>query len=79
LGQCAAKLNNIILDAKVKEGILKVINDDFGANVTRLETALKMTQVDVGHEVNIGEEIRMLKVVEKPKSNHLTPCPEDQA
>jgi len=41
LTRYAFELNNVISDMKVKEGSLKVINDKFGANVERLQTALK--------------------------------------
>ena len=43
LGQCAYELNSVVLDLKLEEGSLKMINDEFGANVIRLEMALKTT------------------------------------
>ena len=47
LNGCATELKSIISNLKVEEGTLKVINDEFRANVTRLETTLKTAQVDV--------------------------------
>jgi len=50
-----------------------MINDDFGANVARLEMTLKTTQVEVGKEENIEEEISVPEVEEEPKSNAASP------
>ncbi|KAJ8426124.1 hypothetical protein Cgig2_005769 [Carnegiea gigantea] len=42
LTHCACELNNVISYLKVKEGSLKVNNDEFRANVARLEMTLKI-------------------------------------
>ena len=63
----------IVLDLKVEEGFLKVINDEFHRNVARLEATLKMTQAEVGQEVKTEEKIGVPEVVEEPKSDTLAP------
>jgi len=63
LAPCASELNNVISDLKVKLRSLKVINDEFGANVVRLETTLKIAQAKVGQNEKIEEEIGLLEAV----------------
>ena len=44
LKKCAANFKGILLYLKAEEGSLKVLNNEFGANVEQLETALKLAQ-----------------------------------
>ena len=71
--QCASECNNFIL--KVKEGYFKVINDEFGANVMRLGTMLKIVEVVVGQVENIKVEIGVPQAIEEPRPNTLNPYP----
>ena len=44
LDRCATVLNSIISDLMVEEGASKVINDEFRANIARLETTSTTAQ-----------------------------------
>ena len=41
LGQSTSKLNYVILDMKVEEGFLKVINDYFGGKYSEVENDIE--------------------------------------
>jgi len=69
LAQCASNLNSVVSYPKVEEGPLMMINDEFGANVARLDKALKKTQAEVSHDLNIREKIGVIEAVKELKSN----------
>ena len=72
LNWCASKPNDVISDLKVEKGSLKILNDEFKANVLRLETTLKATQEEVVQEVieaMIGTKDTLQE--EGPKQNTL--------
>ena len=66
--RCASKLSSAILDLKFKERSLKVINDESGANVERLEISLKIMQAEMGQGETITVEIGVSETVEEPRS-----------
>jgi len=61
----AAKFKDVLSDLKVEEGLLKVLNGEFGANLERLETAFNSGQVELQRESN---ETEVTTAVEEPYS-----------